>query len=208
MPTRRAEATWKGAFKGGQGWFKTETGVAEGTVTAGSRFESEKGSNPEELLGAAHASCFSMAFALELGSKGHPPKAIDTSAEVTIEKQGDGYAITGITLHTKADVPGVDDQTFQSARLLMASLTLNAERRLRFRLQPTFVDGATASDAGTVHSLFYSSKCRTYTNKALFVMKHKRASRVGVGSHLRFLVRLRPVSGCVGNILTVLFTEV
>jgi osmotically inducible protein OsmC len=113
MPTRRAEATWKGDLKSGQGWFKGETGAVEGTFTAGSRFENESGSNPEELLGAAHAGCFSQAFSLELTKAGFTPEAIDTTAHVTIEKQGDGFAITGISLTTKADVPGISNEQFQ-----------------------------------------------------------------------------------------------
>lgn len=112
MPTRRAEATWKGDLKGGEGWLKAETGAVEGTFSAASRFESGSGTNPEELLGAAHAGCFSMALSLMLGEEGYTPKGIDTKAAVTIEKEGDGFAITKIALETQADVPGIDDATF------------------------------------------------------------------------------------------------
>lgn len=112
MPVRHAEATWKGDLKTGEGWFKSESGAVEGTFSAGSRFENAKGSNPDELLGAAHAGCFSMALSLALGEEGFTPKAIDTKAAVTIEKKGDGFAITGITLSTKADVPNIDEATF------------------------------------------------------------------------------------------------
>lgn len=112
MPTRHAEATWKGKLQDGEGWFKGETGAVEGTFTVGSRFEDKKGSNPEELIAAANAGCYSMAFSLVLGSEGYEPKAIDTKADVTIEKKGEGFAITKIVLTTTAQVPGIDDATF------------------------------------------------------------------------------------------------
>lgn len=114
MPTRRAEATWKGDLKSGQGWVKTETGALDGTFSAASRFEDGAGTNPDELLGAAHAGCFSMALSLMLGEEGHRPEAIDTTADVTIEAKGGGYAITGIALKTKADVPGISNDAFQA----------------------------------------------------------------------------------------------
>jgi osmotically inducible protein OsmC len=113
MPVRSAEATWKGDFKSGQGWIKSETEALSGTFSAGSRFEDGSGTNPEELVGAALAGCYSMALSLELGGAGHKPEAIDTRAEVTIEKQGDGYAITGISLSTKCDVPGISADDFR-----------------------------------------------------------------------------------------------
>ena len=114
MPVRKAEATWKGDLKTGEGWVKSQTGSVSGTFSAPSRFEDGAGTNPEELIGAAHAGCFSMAFSAELSGEGFTPKAIDTKAAVTIEKQGDGYAITGIALSTKCDVPGIDEDTFQN----------------------------------------------------------------------------------------------
>ena len=112
MPIRRAEATWKGDLQSGHGWLKSETGAVEGTFSAASRFEDGKGTNPEELLGAAHAGCFSMALSHELAQAGHTPNAVDTTAKVTIEKQGDGFTITGIALSTKCDVPGIDSEKF------------------------------------------------------------------------------------------------
>lgn len=114
MPIRTAEATWKGDLATGKGWIKGETGAVEGTFSAGSRFEDGKGTNPEELLGAAHAGCFSMALSHELAEAGHTPNSVDTTAKVTIEKQGGGFAITGIVLVTKCDVPGIDSEKFHS----------------------------------------------------------------------------------------------
>lgn len=112
MPVRSAEATWKGDLKSGHGWIKSETDALNGTYSAASRFEDGSGTNPEELIGAAHAGCYSMALSLLLSGEGHKPEAIDTRAEVTIEKQGDGYAITGIALSTKCDVPGITAEEF------------------------------------------------------------------------------------------------
>ena len=114
MPIRRAEATWKSDLAGAHGWIKTETGALEATYSAASRFEEGTGTNPEELLGAAHAGCFSMALSNELSEAGHKPNAVDTTAKVTIEKQGEGFAITSIALSTKCDVPGIDHETFHS----------------------------------------------------------------------------------------------
>jgi osmotically inducible protein OsmC len=113
MPVRHAEATWNGEFKTGSGWLKSETGAVSGTFSAGSRFEEDKGTNPEELIGAAHAGCFSMAFSLMLGEEGYTPKSIDTKAAVTIEKKGEGFAITSIALSTKCEIPEIDKATFE-----------------------------------------------------------------------------------------------
>lgn len=114
MPVRKAEAMWKGDLASGHGWVKSESGAVEGTYSAASRFESGSGTNPEELLGAAHAGCFSMALSHELAQAGHTPIAVDTTARVTIEKQAGGFAITAIALSTKCDVPGIDSETFQT----------------------------------------------------------------------------------------------
>ncbi|MFP4375779.1 MAG: OsmC family protein [Spirochaetales bacterium] len=113
MPKRRAEATWKGTLKEGQGWIKTESDELNSQFGFASRFENGKGTNPEELIGAAHAACFSQAFALELGNNDFPPTAIDTTADVSIEKRDGGFAITKIELKTKCDVPGIDKGTFE-----------------------------------------------------------------------------------------------
>jgi osmotically inducible protein OsmC len=114
MPTRKASATWEGGFKGGKGSFDGEGGTIGGTYTAGSRFDdSEKGTNPEELLAAAHASCFSMALAAQLGKAGYEPIRISTDAACTVEKVGEGFTITTMRLTSRAQVPGIDNNTFQ-----------------------------------------------------------------------------------------------
>jgi lipoyl-dependent peroxiredoxin len=113
MPTRKASATWEGGFQQGKGRFKGESGAIDGAYTAGSRFAEEKGSNPEELLAAAHAGCFSMAFALQLDRAGHPPERVHTDAACTIEKVGEGFQITTMKLTTRAKVPGIDAGKFQ-----------------------------------------------------------------------------------------------
>jgi len=113
MPTRKAEAEWKGDLKHGQGWFKTGSGSFEGTYSFGTRFEEDPGTNPEELIGAAHAGCFSMAFAGDLGKAGFNPVRIHTTEKVTVEKVGDGFTITKAQLHTEAEIPGIDEDAFQ-----------------------------------------------------------------------------------------------
>jgi osmotically inducible protein OsmC len=110
MPVRKAEAVWEGSNTEGKG-----------TITAGgvhvpysraSRFEDAAGGNPEELLGAAHASCFSMALASALSRAEFPPKRIHTTAQVSIEKVGEGFKITKIVLDVEAEVPGIDAKLF------------------------------------------------------------------------------------------------
>ena len=113
MPTRHAEATWNGDLKNGNGTMSMESGSYEGSYSFASRFKDGEGTNPDELLGAAHAGCFSMALSLELSEAGYDPQSIDTHAEVTFEVTDDGPAITGIKLITKADVPDIDNDTFQ-----------------------------------------------------------------------------------------------
>ncbi len=109
---RKAAAIWKGSISEGKGAVKTESGLLEAPYSFSSRFEEGKGTNPEELIGAAHAGCFSMALSLMLGEAGYKPEEISTSAEVNIEKQGDGFAITGIRLKTEAVIPDIDEKTF------------------------------------------------------------------------------------------------
>jgi lipoyl-dependent peroxiredoxin len=109
---RKAAAKWKGSIKEGKGAVKTESGLLEAPYSFTSRFEDGKGTNPEELIAAAHAGCFSMALSLMLGEAGYQPKEISTSAEVSIEKKGDGFAITGIKLRTEAVVPDIEEKTF------------------------------------------------------------------------------------------------
>ena len=110
--TRKAAAIWKGSIKDGKGAMKVESGAFEGKYSFSSRFEDGTGTNPEELIGAAHAGCFSMALSLMLGEAGYTPDEISTKAEVTIEQKGEGFAITGITLNTEASVPNIDEDTF------------------------------------------------------------------------------------------------
>jgi lipoyl-dependent peroxiredoxin len=112
MPKRSAEAEWKGDLKGGQGSIKTKAGAQPYSFS--SRFESGGGTNPEELLGAAHAGCFSMALAHELAQAGFKPNRIHTKADVHIEKSGEGFGITRIHLETEGDVPGIDQEKFQA----------------------------------------------------------------------------------------------
>jgi osmotically inducible protein OsmC len=91
---------------------KLGSGVFEGPFSFASRFEDGKGTNPEELLGAAHAGCFSMALAKELAQEGHAPKRINTTAQVQLGKIGGSYKITSIDLYTEAEVPGIDERAF------------------------------------------------------------------------------------------------
>jgi osmotically inducible protein OsmC len=112
MPTRTANAEWKGGLKEGSGSFKGQTGLG-GTYSFGSRFADAAGSNPEELLAAAEAACFSMALALGLESQGFPATSVQTKAACTIEKVGDGFKITTMKLDVTAAVPNLDNEKFQ-----------------------------------------------------------------------------------------------
>lgn len=113
MPTRKAEAEWKGTLREGKGTMKVESGAFSGPYSFGTRFENAKGTNPEELIGAAHAGCFSMALSAGLEKAGHPARRVHTTAAVKIDKVGDGFAITNIDLDCEAEVPGMDDAAFQ-----------------------------------------------------------------------------------------------
>ena len=110
---RKASATWNGDLKGGKGSFKLGSGSHAGVYSFSSRFESEAAANPEELLGAAHASCFSMALAHGLHQAGHATNEIATDAVVTLEKSDAGFSITKIHLVTRGKAPGLDAATFQ-----------------------------------------------------------------------------------------------
>lgn len=112
MPTRKASAVWNGGLRGGNGTFKGETGLG-GAYNFGSRFESGKGSNPEELLAAAEAACFSMALSGALEKNGTPPTKVSTDAACTVEKVGDGFTITRMALQVTAAVSGIDAPTFE-----------------------------------------------------------------------------------------------
>lgn len=113
---RNASAVWNGGLKDGKGQLSTSSGALKDKPYSFSmRFENEPGTNPEELIGAAHAGCFSMAFAGQLEAAGMKPQSINTTATVTLEKQAEGFAITGIHLQTTARIPGGDQQAFQTA---------------------------------------------------------------------------------------------
>jgi osmotically inducible protein OsmC len=109
MPIRTSSAEWKGTLKEGSGTMKLGSGAFEGPFTFASRFESGPGTNPEELIGAAQAGCFSMFLAALLTDAGHPPKSIRTSAAVHLEA---GPTIARIDLATEAAVPGLDEKAF------------------------------------------------------------------------------------------------
>jgi osmotically inducible protein OsmC len=113
MPDRKASAVWEGGLKGGKGTFTGETGGISGQYNFSSRFEQGAGSNPEELLAAAHAACFSMALSGQLERNGTAPQRVETNAVCTVEKVGDGFKITTMKLTTRATVPGLDAAKFQ-----------------------------------------------------------------------------------------------
>ena len=113
MPTRKASAMWQGGLRGGNGSFTGATGLT-GSYNFGSRFQEAAGSNPEELLAAAEAACFSMALSGGLEKEGFAPTRVETDAECTVEKVGDGFKITRMRLTTKATVPGLENAKFQS----------------------------------------------------------------------------------------------
>jgi len=115
MPTSKATARWQGGLKGGTGEYSAGSGAFEGGYTAATRFEGKDGSDPEELLAAAHASCFSMALAANLEKAGTPPDSIATTAHCTIEMQEGGPKITTMKLEVQGKVPGVDPAAFAEA---------------------------------------------------------------------------------------------
>jgi osmotically inducible protein OsmC len=115
MPKRTANARWEGSLQDGNGTMKMASGAYEGPYSFQSRFEEGDGTNPEELIAAAHAGCFSMALSGELGRAGHEPESVETEAIVHLEKVTGGFAIKRIELRTRANVPGMDDSAFQEA---------------------------------------------------------------------------------------------
>jgi len=139
MAIRKARAVWKGELKQGQGTISLGNGKTEMPYGFESRFEDGAGTNPEELIGGAHAGCFSMALAYELSEAGHSPAQIETTARVHLEKSDDGFVIPKIELDTEAEVPGIDEDAFQriahgakencpvSKVLSAAEITLNAK---------------------------------------------------------------------------------
>ncbi|RAO75944.1 OsmC family protein [Dyella jiangningensis] len=136
---RTASAAWAGGLKEGTGTISTATGVLrDAPYGFRSRFEDGPGTNPEELLGAAHAGCFSMALALGLEQAGFVAKHIETKAVVTLDKDGDGFAITTVDLTCRASVPGIDAQAFDKvaqatkagcpvSKVLKAQINLDAQ---------------------------------------------------------------------------------
>ncbi len=114
MPVRKADAEWNGDLKSGKGRISVESTLfSNAAYSFGTRFENEKGTNPEELIAAAHAGCFSMALSAGLAKAGFPPKRVHTTAAVRLDKVGEGFGITKIDLTCQAEVPGIDDARFQ-----------------------------------------------------------------------------------------------
>ncbi|MFC3608008.1 OsmC family protein [Stutzerimonas tarimensis] len=136
---KTASAMWQGGLKDGKGTISTESGALQNNPYGfNTRFEDSPGTNPEELIGAAHAGCFSMAFANMLGQEGLTPEQIETAAEVTLDKTDAGFTITAIALTLKARVPGADEAKFQEiankakegcpvSRVLNAQISLDAQ---------------------------------------------------------------------------------
>ena len=140
MPTRKADATWTGTMKEGSGTLSVESGAFKNVpYDWRSRFETGATTNPEELIGAAHAACFSMALSLGLGNAGFTAESIQTEAAVRLEKVGDGFAITHSDLVCVAKVPNIDDKTFaeiaeQTKSGCPVSKVLNAKISLSAKL--------------------------------------------------------------------------
>jgi len=136
---RKGSALWRGSLKDGKGTISTESGVLSDTqYSFTSRFAEGKGTNPEELIGAAHAGCFSMALSNELGAAGLTPESIQTTATVTLDKTAAGFAITAVHLDVAARVPGANPQAFEAAagsaksncpvsKLIKAEITMSAK---------------------------------------------------------------------------------
>ena len=112
MPTRNATATWEGGLQKGKGRFEGESGVIKGSYSFNTRFGTEKGTNPEELLAAAHAACFSMALAVGLEASGKPATSVETRAACTVEKVGESFRITTMRLDVRAKVPNIEKAAF------------------------------------------------------------------------------------------------
>lgn len=113
MPVRNATATWEGSLQAGSGTMATGSGAYTGRFSFGTRFGEEKGTNPEELIAAAYAGCYSMALSAQLGRAGYEPERIQTVARVRIQQTESGIVIDRIELETEAKVPGIDETTFK-----------------------------------------------------------------------------------------------
>ena len=137
---KHGSAHWSGDIKKGKGTVSTESGVLnQQPYGFNTRFEGAKGTNPEELIGAAHAACFSMALSLMIGEAGYTADSIDTTADVSLDKTDGGFAISKIALNSKVTVPGIDPQKFdgiiQKAKAgCPVSLVLKAEITLDYKL--------------------------------------------------------------------------
>jgi len=142
MLIRKSTAVWEGGLKNGKGIMRFGSGAYEGKYSFSSRFEQGPGTNPEELIGAAHAGCFSMALSLVLEQAGFKPERIDTTARVSIDKMPEGFKITTIELETEGRVPGIDETTFlekaeAAKKGCPVSMALTGvEIKLRARLAP------------------------------------------------------------------------
>jgi osmotically inducible protein OsmC len=137
MPVRKAEAVWEGVLRSGKGRMKVGSGTFDVPFTFGTRFEEDPGTNPEELIGAAEAGCFSMALSGDLERAGFKAERIQTTADVHLDRTDAGPTITRIVLNCEAKVPGIDEAAFQKvadatrtgcpvARALKVELVLNA----------------------------------------------------------------------------------
>lgn len=144
MARRESKAVWRGGLKNGTGAVELGSGLFRSQYSFESRFESGPGTNPEELIGAAHAACFSMALAGNLERAGHPPDEIETSARVSIEKTPEGFAITTIELDTQGRVPDIDEDEFvKHAEVAkntcpVSQLLKGADISLKARLEPAY----------------------------------------------------------------------
>ena len=135
MSTSNASATWEGGLKNGRGHFAGKSGSIQGDYNFATRFEGAKGTNPEELIAAAHAGCFSMALSAQLGNENKTAESIQTSAEVTLVKTDAGFTVTAVHLKVKAKIPGYTPPEFKKvaeeaktncpiSRLLKAEITM------------------------------------------------------------------------------------
>jgi len=114
MPTSTADAQWDGPLKDGSGTMNLASGAFSGAYTFASRFQDGDKTNPEELIAAAAAGCFSMALSGAIGGAGHDVVKVHTTADVTIDKDGPGFTVTGVTLRTEAEAPGLDEEAFRA----------------------------------------------------------------------------------------------
>ena len=138
MPTSTATAAWEGGLRAGRGHFNAASGAFGGDYSFRTRFEGAKGTNPEELIAAAHAGCFSMAFANTLAQAGFTPNAVETDATVHLNRTDAGFTITRIDLVTRGDVPGIDEADFvkhaETAKATIADLDAQYRANVRGKI--------------------------------------------------------------------------